>query len=61
MKKGVMSIVEEHDVVLDTLRTGDQAAFDELMQVHILDYSRAVDYEHLVEQLRKLEGRRKTV
>ncbi|ODT16268.1 MAG: GntR family transcriptional regulator [Kaistia sp. SCN 65-12] len=60
MKKGVLSIVEEHDVVLDTLRSGDQTAFDELMQVHILDYSRAVDYEHLVEQLRKLEGRRKS-
>ena len=52
MKKGVLSIVEEHDVVLETLRSGDQAAFDVLMQVYILDYSRAVDYEHLVEQLR---------
>ncbi len=60
MKKGVQSIVEEHDVVLETLRSGDQAAFDALMQVHILDYSRAVDYEHLVEQLRKLETRSKT-
>lgn len=58
MKKGVQSIVEEHDVVLDVLRSGDQAAFDALMQLHILDYSRAVDYEHLVEQLRKLERRR---
>lgn len=60
MKKGVQSIVEEHDEVLEVLRAGDQAAFDKLMQVHILDYSRAVDYEHLVEQLRKLEHRRKT-
>lgn len=58
MKKGVQSIVEEHDVVLDVLRSGDQKAFDDLMQLHILDYSRAVDYEHLVEQLRKLERRR---
>ncbi len=58
MKKGVQSIVEEHDVVLEVLRSGDQAAFDALMQMHILDYSRAVDYEHLVEQLRKLESRR---
>jgi len=60
MKKGVHSIIEEHDVVLATLRSGDQAAFDDLMRVHILDYSRAVDYEHLVEQLRKLESRRNT-
>lgn len=59
MKKGVQSIVEEHDVVVETLRSGNQAAFDELMKIHILDYSRAVDYEHLVEQLRKLAHRRK--
>ena len=57
MKKGVQSIVEEHDIVVDSLRAGDQAAFDKLMQLHILDYSRAVDYEHLVEQLRRPGGR----
>ncbi|RYE08666.1 MAG: GntR family transcriptional regulator [Hyphomicrobiales bacterium] len=60
MKKGVQSIVEEHDELLEVLRAGDQAAFDSLIRVHILDYSRAVDYEHLVEQLRKLADRRKT-
>jgi DNA-binding GntR family transcriptional regulator len=60
MKKGVKSIVLEHDEVVAALKKGDQSAFDELMQVHILDYSRAVDYEHLVEQLRKLEQRHKT-
>jgi DNA-binding GntR family transcriptional regulator len=60
MKKGVQSIVEEHDELLEVLRAGKQAAFDKLIEVHILDYSRAVDYEHLVEQLRKLEHRRKT-
>lgn len=59
MKKGVQSIVAEHDEVVDSLKAGDKAAFDALMRVHILDYSRAVDYEHLVEQLRKLERRRK--
>jgi len=59
MKKGVKSIVAEHDEVITALRAGDQAAFDALMQVHILEYSRAVDYEHLVEQLRRLERRRK--
>ncbi len=60
MKKGVQSIVEEHDIVVDVLRTGNQTAFVDLMRVHILDYSRAVDYEHLVEQLRRFAERRKT-
>lgn len=58
LKKGVKSIVAEHDEVIAALKAGDPAAFDALMQVHILDYSRAIDYEHLVEQLRKLERRR---
>lgn len=57
MKKDLKSIVEEHDVVLDMLRSGDQAAFDALMQVHILDYSRAIDYEQLVEHLRRGDQR----
>ena len=59
MKKGVKSIVAEHDDVIDALRAGDKGAFDALMEVHILEYSRAVDYEHLVEQLRRLERRNK--
>jgi DNA-binding GntR family transcriptional regulator len=59
MKKGVKSIVCEHDEVVEVLKAGDQAAFDALMEVHILDYSRAVEYEDLVEQLRKLELRHK--
>lgn len=59
LKKGVKSIVAEHDDVIEAIRRGDIEAFDRLMEVHILDYSRAVDYEKLVEQLRKLESRRK--
>lgn len=59
LKKGVKSIVAEHDDVIDAIRKGDTAEFDKLMEVHILDYSRAVDYEKLVEQLRMLEHRRK--
>jgi DNA-binding GntR family transcriptional regulator len=55
LKKGVKSIVAEHDDLLDTLRQGDRRAFDKLMETHILEYSRAVDYEKLVEQLRLLE------
>ena len=60
LKKGVKSIVEEHDELIDAIRHGDAAAFDQLMDVHILEYSRAVDYEKLVEQLRMLERRGKT-
>lgn len=58
LKKGVKSIVAEHDDLIEAIRQGDVDAFDKLLEVHILDYSRAVDYEKLVEQLRKLESRR---
>lgn len=60
LKKSLKSIVAEHDEVIAALRTGDQATFDRLMEVHILEYSRAVDYEKLVEQLRKLGQRQET-
>jgi DNA-binding GntR family transcriptional regulator len=58
LKKAVTGIVDEHDEVLAALRKGNRAAFDALMEVHILDYSRAVDYEGLVEQLRRINGPR---
>jgi DNA-binding GntR family transcriptional regulator len=58
-RKSLTSIVAEHDEVIDALRAGDRAKFDRLMEVHILEYSRAVDYESLVEQLRRIEARRK--
>ena len=61
LKKELKSIVAEHDEVVDALKAGDRAAFDALMQVHILEYSRAIDYEHLVEQLRKLDGSKRAV
>jgi DNA-binding GntR family transcriptional regulator len=60
-KKDVNSIVAEHDEVIAALKAGDQAAFDRLMETHILEYSRAVDYEHLVAQLRQLNARKKAV
>ncbi|MDO8358758.1 MAG: GntR family transcriptional regulator [Devosia sp.] len=59
MKKGAKSIVAEHDEVLAALKQCDQGAFDELMETHILEYSRAVDYEQLVGQLRLLDRRKK--
>lgn len=60
LKKDLESIVAEHDEVMKTIREGDRDAFDDLMETHILEYSRAVDYELLVEQLRRLEDRSKT-
>ena len=60
LKKDVKSIVAEHDDVIDALREGDRRAFDKLMDIHILEYSRAVDYEKLVDQLRLLEHRGNT-
>jgi DNA-binding GntR family transcriptional regulator len=58
-RKTLTSIVAEHDDVIDALRAGDRDRFDRLMEVHILEYTRAVDYEALVDQLRQIAARRK--
>lgn len=58
-RKALTSIVAEHDDVIAALRKGDRATFDRLMEVHILEYTRAVDYEALVEQLRRIESDRR--
>jgi len=58
-RKTLKSIVVEHDDVIDALREGDRAKFDRLMEIHILEYTRAVDYEDLVRQLRQIEANRK--
>ncbi|MEX0921992.1 MAG: GntR family transcriptional regulator [Rhodovibrionaceae bacterium] len=60
LKKDLKAIVAEHDDVMSALRKGNRKAFEDLMETHILEYSRAVDYELLVEQLRRLEDRSKT-
>lgn len=48
LQKPIRSIAREHDDVLDALRAGDRAAVTEMIRVHILDYSRELDYEGLV-------------
>ena len=58
LRKTLKSIVAEHDDVVESLRKGNNAEFDRLMEIHILEYTRAVDYEDLVEQLRKIEANR---
>jgi DNA-binding GntR family transcriptional regulator len=57
LKKDLRGIVAEHDDVLAALRSGNSSEYDRLMEVHILEYTRAIDYGALVEQLRKLETR----
>lgn len=57
LKKDLEDIAAEHDDVIAVLRKGDLRAMEEVMEEHILEYSRAVDYEGLVEQLRRLERR----
>ena len=39
---------------------GDRDAYNATMEIHILEYSRAVDYERLVEQLRSYGKRPKS-
>jgi DNA-binding GntR family transcriptional regulator len=59
LKKPLKCIVAEHDDVVAALKAGDRAEFDRLIEVHILEYTRAVDYEALVEQLRRIEAGRR--
>jgi len=59
LRKTLREIVAEHDDVVAALQSGDRAGFDRLMEVHILEYTRAVDYEDLVAQLRKIEANRR--
>ena len=58
LRKTLKSIVAEHDDVVDSLRKGELAEFNRLMEIHILEYTRAIDYEDLVEQLRVIEANR---
>ncbi len=57
LRKDLEGIASEHDQVIDALRKGDVRNLEKVMEEHILEYSRAIDYEGLVEQLRLLERR----
>lgn len=59
LQKELHLIVQEHDELLEKLKAGDAAALMRLMEVHILEYSQALDYEGFVNQLRDFEKRRK--
>lgn len=64
LQKELDEIAQEHDELLAMLRAGDGPGAVLCMREHILDYSRAIDYEGLVEvrrrerdeALRKVQG-----
>lgn len=60
LQKDLGLIVQEHDELLAMLKTGDVHGLLETMRVHILDYSRALDYEGLVELRRRERDEKKT-
>lgn len=61
MRKDISGIVDEHDELIDALKSGDLAAYDAVMERHILEYPRGIDYEQLVAQLSQIEGRQKAL
>jgi DNA-binding GntR family transcriptional regulator len=52
LQKDLDLIVAEHDELLKALQSGDAERLQALMKVHILDYSRALDYEEIVRRQR---------
>jgi DNA-binding GntR family transcriptional regulator len=52
LQKDLHLIAAEHDALLKELQAGNAARLQALMKVHILDYSRALDYEEIVRRQR---------
>jgi DNA-binding GntR family transcriptional regulator len=55
LRKDLHLIVEEHDVLLTKLEEGDADALRRVMEIHILEYSQALDYEGIVRERRARE------
>lgn len=53
LQKELDAIAREHDDLLAMLRAGDRAGALSSIREHILDYSRAIDYEGLVDVRRR--------
>jgi DNA-binding GntR family transcriptional regulator len=53
LQKHVSSIVDEHVELLAAIEAGDAARLTRLLEVHILDYTRALDYAGFVDGLRQ--------
>jgi DNA-binding GntR family transcriptional regulator len=58
LQKDLNLIVAEHDELLKALQQGNVARLQALMKVHILDYSRALDYEDIVRRQRSAKPHR---
>jgi DNA-binding GntR family transcriptional regulator len=56
LQKHMDSIVQEHVALLAALEAGDQARLERLMEVHILEYGRALDHAAFVDRLRRRTG-----
>lgn len=48
LQKEISAIAQEHDDMLAALKSGNREATKEAIRVHILEYSRELDYEGLV-------------
>lgn len=57
LQKSVASIVDEHVELLAAIEDGDAARLTRLLEIHILDYTRALDYAGFVERLRRPTNR----
>jgi DNA-binding GntR family transcriptional regulator len=53
LQKHVESIVDEHVALLAAIEAGDALRLTRLLEVHILDYTRALDYAGFVDGLRR--------
>lgn len=56
LQKHVDSIVDEHVELLAAIEAGDAERLVRLLEVHILDYTRALDYAGFVDRLRTPDG-----
>jgi DNA-binding GntR family transcriptional regulator len=52
MQKDLVPIAAEHTEIIEALRAQDAARLADLMRVHIVDYTRALDHEGFIHRLR---------
>jgi DNA-binding GntR family transcriptional regulator len=52
MQKDLVPIAAEHTEIIEVLRSQDAASVADLMRIHIVDYTRALDHEGFISRLR---------
>jgi DNA-binding GntR family transcriptional regulator len=52
MQKDLVPIAAEHTEIIEVLRSRDAASVADLMRIHIVDYTRALDHEGFISRLR---------